>query len=80
MRTRYVTVIDRPGEYKTRKGEIVRIVSGKPDPLAPDSKVWSGWILRTASDGKTHKQWSDWPTVAVFGDAPDFDIVAYVGA
>jgi hypothetical protein len=70
---RHVTIIDRPGEYLTRKGECVRIVNGMDG-------VWSGWILRTASDGRTHKQWSEWPSVAVFEDAPAFDIVAYVGA
>ena len=75
---RAVAFIDRPGEYVTRKGESVRIVSGRPD--ATHGKLWAGWILRTATNGRTHKQWSDWPSVAVFGDAPDFDIVGYVGA
>lgn len=75
---RAVTVIDRPGQYLTRKGESVRIVSGRPDGLG--ALIWSGYILRASSKGDTHRQWSEWPSVAVFGDAPAFDIVAYAGA
>lgn len=74
---RNVTTIDRPGEYLTRKGEVVRIVSSK---VEEGVTVWSGWIMQVTSSGVTRKQWADWPSLAVFRDAPSFDIVAYVGA
>jgi hypothetical protein len=76
--SRITTPIDRPGLYLTRKGEQVRIVSGRP--CEHFGREWSGYIWRTASTGAMHKQWSDWPESGLFGDAPQFDVVAYVGA
>ena len=75
---RITTWIDRPGQYQTRKGELVRIVSGRTQESG--AHVWSGWIARTATNGTIRKQWSDWPSNGLFGAAPAFDVVAYVGA
>lgn len=89
MKPRITTIIDRPGRYLTRAGDVARIehLDTRPNAAYP----CHGVIVKTSESGRTRRYACDWTTRGVWLSgasnaanpptrASSRDIVGYVGA